>query len=330
MEPRICGQGHAVKQTLFRGKKANTKRGNTIMKKEDKKYRRSGISVACYVLAAAMLVYVFYLIGGTVQTINEYYGQYGINAQPMEYITYSLQAALQPIVYTVVFFMLGYILDAVRMNNKDNYKTDEEIREAVEAKKQAKEAKKLAKGEAAAIKAGNIVTDEESVEADFARSLDEELRADGLKTAEKKAANRNGNGGGNDNSGSGNGNSGSGNGSGNSGNGGGNRKPRSNNNNRSDSGRNNSGRSGSNAGRKRPEGGKNDGSKSDGGNGAKNDGNKNDSGRKEGGSGKSGGNGGQRRSSNRKPADKPKLEDATKTKAEDGFEVLISEPGNKE
>ena len=263
------------------------------MEKAEKKYRRSPISIACYVLAAAMLVYVCYLIGSTIQTINTYYAQYGMSAQPMEYITYTLQAALQPIVYTVVFFMLGCILDAVRMNNENNYKTDEELAQAAAAKKQAREAKKIAKGEAAAIKAGNVTTDEISVEADFARSLDEELKAD-----EKKAENKTGNG-----------------------SGGGNRKPRNNNYNRSDSNRNNSNRSG-NSGRKRPEGGKNEGGKKEEG--------KKEGGKKEGGSGKSGGNGGQRRSSNRKPADRPKLEDATKAKADDGFEVVIAEPESKE
>ena len=91
------------------------------MKNEGKKYRRSPISIVCYVLAAIMLVYVCYTIVSTVQTINEYYAQYGMSAQPIEYVTYSLQAALQYIVYMIVFFMCGYILDAVRMNNKSKY-----------------------------------------------------------------------------------------------------------------------------------------------------------------------------------------------------------------
>ena len=159
------------------------------MKKDEKKYRRSKVSVACYVIAALMFGYVCFQIGSTVQTINEYYAQYGMSAQPIEYVTYTLQAALQPIVYTIVIFMLGYILDAVRRNNKAYYLTEEELIDAAEAKKQAREAKKLAKGEAAAAKAGNVTTTEKSVEADFAKSLDEELKADEMK-AEAKAENR--------------------------------------------------------------------------------------------------------------------------------------------
>lgn len=155
------------------------------MKKEEKRYRRSRVSVVCYVIAALMFGYVCYQIGTTVQTINEYYAQYGMSAQPLEYVTYTLQAALQPIVYTIVIFMLGYILDAVRRNNKAYYLTDEELADAAEAKKQAREAKKLARGEAAAAKAGNVTTTESSVEADFAKSLDEELKADEKKPEAK-------------------------------------------------------------------------------------------------------------------------------------------------
>lgn len=241
--------------------KAITKRGNKRMKKDGKKYRRSVVSVACYVIAILMFGYVCYQIGTTVQTINEYYAQYGMSAQPLEYVTYTLQSALQPIVYTIVIFMLGYILDAVRRNNKAYYLTDEEVLEAKEEKKQAREAKKYAKGEAAALKAGNVTAAEDSVEADFAKSLNEELKAD-EKKAEAKSENR---------------------------------KPR--NNNRSGQNRQGAGKS-SNGGQRKSS---NSSSKS--------------------------GNGGQRKSS-KKPADKPKLEDAAKAKADDGFEVTLTDKEN--
>lgn len=231
------------------------------MKKDGKKYRRSGISVACYVIAILMFGYVCYQIGTTVQTINEYYAQYGMSAQPLEYVTYTLQSALQPIVYTIVIFMLGYILDAVRRNNKAYYLTDEEVLEAKEEKKQAREAKKYAKGEAAALKAGNVTAAEDSVEADFAKSLNEELKAD-EKKAEAKSENR---------------------------------KPRSNN--RSGQNRQGAGKS-SNGGQRKSS---NNSSKS--------------------------GNGGQRKSS-KKPADKPKHEDTAKAKADDGFEVTLTDKEN--
>ena len=231
------------------------------MKKDGKKYRRSVVSVACYVIAILMFGYVCYQIGTTVQTINEYYAQYGMSAQPLEYVTYTLQSALQPIVYTIVIFMLGYILDAVRRNNKAYYLTDEEVLEAKEEKKQAREAKKYAKGEAAALKAGNVTAAEDSVEADFAKSLNEELKAD-EKKAEAKSENR---------------------------------KPRSNN--RSGQNRQGAGKN-SNGGQRKSS---NNSSKS--------------------------GNGGQRKSS-KKPADKPKLEDAAKAKADDGFEVTLTDKEN--
>ena len=242
------------------------------MKKDEKKYRRSKVSVACYVIAALMFGYVCFQIGSTVQTINEYYAQYGMSAQPLEYVTYTLQAALQPIVYTIVIFMLGYILDAVRRNNKAYYLTDEELFDAAEAKRQAKEAKKLARGEAAAVKAGNVTTTEKSVEADFAKSLDEELKAD-EKKAEAKAENR---------------------------------KPRNYNYNRSNQNR---------QGGSKPNANKGGNKNSDGGNKNSNSGNKS-------------GSGGQRKNNNKKPADKPKTEETTKAKADDGFEVVINDKEN--
>lgn len=159
------------------------------MNKNDKKYRKSGVAIACYVIAAAMLIFVCYQIGSTISTINSYYAEYEMSATPMEYLTYCGQAALQPFFYALAVFMMGFILDTVRMNNKANYLTDEEVENARAAKKEAREAKKLAKGEAAAAKAGSITTTEKSVEADFAKSLDEELKAD-----EKKSGNRNQNG----------------------------------------------------------------------------------------------------------------------------------------
>ena len=144
----------------------------------EKKYRRSAVSVICYILAAVLLVYVCYLIGSTVATINEYYAQYGMKAQPSEYVTYISQSALEPLFYTIAVFMFGFILDAVRKNNPANFVSDAEIEDAKAAKKEAKDAKKFAKGEAAAEKAGHKTTDEASVEADFAKSFDEDLKAE--------------------------------------------------------------------------------------------------------------------------------------------------------
>ena len=232
------------------------------MKKDGKKYRRNWVSAVCYGLAAAMLIYVCYQVGSTVKTINEYYAQYGMSAQPIEYVTYCLQSALQPIVYTVVFFMCGYILDEVRKNNKAYYLTDEEVVELAAAKREAREAKKFAKGEKAAAKAGYVAPDENSVEADFAKSLDAELKAE-EKKVEVKAESK---------------------------------KPY---NNYNKSNQNKQGGSKSNQNR----------NKSEGGNKSGNGGNK---------------NGGQRRSNNRKP----KMEDASKAKADDGFEVVINEKDN--
>ena len=156
------------------------------MNDNTKKYRRSAVSIACYVVAVLMLFYVIYMAGNTVSQINQYYAQYDMKAQPMEYVTYILQTVLQPLINMAMFFMFGFVLDEVRKNNPAYYLSDEEIEEAKIARKEARIAKRAAAGETAAAKAGNITTTEQSVEADFARSLDEELSKDAEKKAPKK------------------------------------------------------------------------------------------------------------------------------------------------
>ena len=118
------------------------------MKDNNKKYRRSALSIACYALAALMMLYIIYTAGSTVAQINQYYAQYDMKAQPMEYLTYIMQAVLAHIVNAFLFFMMGYILDEVRKNNAAYYLSDEEIEEA----------KKAAAAEAAAAKTADIAT----------------------------------------------------------------------------------------------------------------------------------------------------------------------------
>ena len=161
-----------------------------------KKFRRSSATIVCYVLAALMLIYTCYQIGSTINQINQYYAQYGMNATPMEYFTYTLQAALTPLINTVVFFMLAKILDEVRKNNPANYQSDEDIVEAGIAKKEAKDAKKFEKGEKAAAKAAeksgektaaaDKKKEDEPVIADFTAVV-EEPKAEPEKASEKKS-----------------------------------------------------------------------------------------------------------------------------------------------
>ncbi|MBR3126574.1 MAG: hypothetical protein IKF42_14285, partial [Mogibacterium sp.] len=165
------------------------------MNDNTKKYRRSPASIVCYVVAALMLLYIVYMIGSTVAQINQYYAQYDMKAQPMEYVTYILQAILTPLINVGVFFMLGYILDEVRKNNPAYYLSDEEIEQAKVAKKEEKLAKQEAKAakkaaeEAAAAKPDITAAAESSVEEDFVRSLDEELNKDAAKKAPRKKTN---------------------------------------------------------------------------------------------------------------------------------------------
>lgn len=105
---------------------------------EEKKFRKSGIVIALYVIAFLTLVYAFYLIGTTLSQVFEYYGQYGMAPKFGEVLVYILQAAYQPLLMVVLTFAAGYILNEVRALNPAYYATDAEIAEAKAAKKLAK------------------------------------------------------------------------------------------------------------------------------------------------------------------------------------------------
>lgn len=147
-------------------------------KKNEKKFIQSPVAIVCYLIAALMLVYASYQGGSTVKQINEYYAGYGMSAQASEYVKYVFQAVMEPIFHAIIIFMAGYILNAVRKLDPKNFKSADELAEMKEAKKLAKEKKQAAKGEAKAVMAGHEVSKDESVRADFAESLDAELKAE--------------------------------------------------------------------------------------------------------------------------------------------------------
>ena len=171
------------------------------MNDSGKKYRRSALSIVCYVIALLLLFYIVYLVGNTVAQVNQYYAQYDMKAQPAEYISFIMQTAFEPFINAVIFFMLGMILDEVRKNNPAYYLSDEEIDQAKIAKQEARIArqeeraakKAAAAEEAAAAKAESaaaaVAVPEMSVEEDFVRSLDEELSKAAAKPAPRKKTN---------------------------------------------------------------------------------------------------------------------------------------------
>ena len=125
-----------------------------------------------------MVVYACYQGGSTDKQINEYYASYGMSAKPMEYVTYVMQGMLEPLIHAFTFFIAGYILNAVRKLDPKNFKTASEMADLEDAKKEAKDRKQAAKGEAKAAKAGHRPSEEESVRADFAESLEAEIKSD--------------------------------------------------------------------------------------------------------------------------------------------------------
>ena len=162
-----------------------------------KKFRRSPVAIACYVIAALLAVYFLAVIFSTLSTINEYYAQYDMRAGFGETFGYLMQNGMSIFVNALLVFMAGFILETVRKLNPSNWMTDEEIAEAREAKQLAREEKQAAKGEAAKIKAGVITAEEaeaanaeKSVEAVFVTPEEEnsDAEADAETEAEAEAA----------------------------------------------------------------------------------------------------------------------------------------------
>ena len=139
-----------------------------------KKYRRTPISIICYVIAALLLIYTIYVGSTTVATIVDYYSSYDMAPQAGEFLTYLMQNCLMPFVSSILIGMAGFILDAVRKADPANWLTDEELSDAKEAKKAAKLEAKAAKLEAKAAKAETAKKDEDEDEDPVSESTESE------------------------------------------------------------------------------------------------------------------------------------------------------------
>ena len=146
-----------------------------------KKFRKSPIAIACYVIAALLAGYFITIAISTITTINQYYQAYEMSAGFGETLGYLLQNGLAPLAAAISTFMAGYILEEVRkLNpakevrklNPANWKTDDEIAEAKEEKRMAKEAKVIAKGEAAKAKAEAAFEKAEELEDKFDEAVE--------------------------------------------------------------------------------------------------------------------------------------------------------------
>lgn len=142
-----------------------------------KKFKRSSISIACYVFTAIFAAYFLFMIVSTITTINQYYAAYDMQPGFGEVVGYLFQNCTSPLMAMIISFMAGLIYDEVRRLNPANWATDDEITEAKEAKRLAKEAKQIAKGEAAVAAAAAAAENkdtEEVIKPEFAAVVAEE------------------------------------------------------------------------------------------------------------------------------------------------------------
>ena len=117
---------------------------------DEKKFRKSPIAIACYVIAAILLVYTCYAIGSTISYLSSQFATYGMSmSDELGYVVSSvISVVVQPLASAIIIFMAGYILEELRSQNPCYYLTDAEYA----AKKAEKEKKKAAKAEAKAAK----------------------------------------------------------------------------------------------------------------------------------------------------------------------------------
>lgn len=108
---------------------------------EKKKFKIT-LPIVCYIIAVIVLMYAFYSAGSTIHDINEYYSSYEMSASAKEYITYTLQALLQPLIYAVVIYMCGRITEENRTSTELILaKLDENSKTKAPAKKKTSGAK---------------------------------------------------------------------------------------------------------------------------------------------------------------------------------------------
>lgn len=144
----------------------------------EKKLRKSPVTIILFVLAAIMLVYTLYLVGSTIAYIINYYAQYGMSPQIGESVGYVLQAVYQPLSLAALLGAAAFILKEVRALNPANYVTKEELEAAKAAKKAVKNATKEVEVETAEAKeeANEEVAEEakEEVAEEVAEETEEE------------------------------------------------------------------------------------------------------------------------------------------------------------
>lgn len=85
------------------------------------KFRRSRISIACYAFAAIIAIYFIASCVSTYVSVRDYYAAYQMTPGFFEVFGYILQNGINTVIYAVLVFMAGYILDAVRKLDPANY-----------------------------------------------------------------------------------------------------------------------------------------------------------------------------------------------------------------
>lgn len=107
-----------------------------------KKYYKSAVTYIFYVAAVLLVAYAIWEVVAVCKEISAYYAQVeGMNGKLSEYLSYSLQAGLQYVVWGFAMFGFGFGINETRKLNSAYYRSKEDIEQVKAAKEEVKKAK---------------------------------------------------------------------------------------------------------------------------------------------------------------------------------------------
>ena len=105
----------------------------------NKKLKRSKVTIGLYVCTGIVSVYALYAIFNSISYLRNYFKTYGstIGQHFGDALSYILNQSLSYIVFAVLLFTVSVVLTEVRKLNPDNYMSAEELAliEAAKAEK---------------------------------------------------------------------------------------------------------------------------------------------------------------------------------------------------
>ena len=149
----------------------------------NKKLKRSKVTIGLYVCTGIVSVYALYAIFNSISYLRNYFKTYGSTIGQHSYI---LNQSLSYIVFAVLLFTVSVVLTEVRKLNPDNYMSAEELAliEAAKAEKGIKTAGAQVEEDSSDAMDSDETAEETEASSDFVESEAEEAEAEAVESAE--------------------------------------------------------------------------------------------------------------------------------------------------